>query len=367
MLQERTLQHLLLSVARSLEEVPENQLSINFLRKSCESLQVVRKSRGPFEVSIFVGEERKTEIVDKRRFRFHERGDVPSQVQLRSELPDARTYNWEQATQLWEELLETQFVRTRGLAPTRFIEQRNQKRNFWLLSMAAIAFLLTEHVTNQVWPTYLFLAWIIPLTKPKQGHLVVAAVMCLSSWMLSGLGNPILALFLIMVSLHAEHLGQSTIMSIYLVIGSLLVSLFNVTAILLILVVMSSELIVSLAQKRYPRLLFVVGALVIGTLVSLLSIQTDSTNGSHLSVIIVLLLSAIVVVMVFPYSTESNLLRVSAPISLTVSVLFLGAEPYIASALLVIWLFKALYRRNPQIVDDKNPTFTGTPVSLRKR
>ena len=367
MLQERTLQHLLLSVARSLEEVPENQLSINFLRKSCESLQVVRKSRGPFEVSIFVGEERKTEIVDKSRFRFHERGDVPTQVQSRSELPDARTYNWEQATQLWEELLETRFVRTRGLAPTRSIEPRSQKRNFWLLSMVAILLLLTEHITSQVWPTYLFLAWIIPLTKPKQGQLVVAAVICLSSWKLSGFEKPVLGLFMIMVSLHAEHLGQSTVMSIYLVIGSLLVSLLDANAILLILIVMSSELIVSLAQKRYTRLLFVVCALVIGILLSLLSIQTDSTNGSHLSVIIVLLLSAIVVVMVFPYSTESNLLRVSTPIALTVSVLFLGAEPYIASALLVIWLSKALYRRKPEIVEDKKTTFTGTPVSLRKR
>ena len=74
-----------------------------------------------------------------------------------------------------------------------------------------------------------------------------------------------------------------------------------------------------------------------------------------------------VVVMVFPYSTESNLLRVSTPIALTVSVLFLGADPYIASALLVIWLSKALYRRKPEIVEDKKTTLTGTPVSLRKR
>jgi hypothetical protein len=367
MLRERTLQHLLLSVARSLEEAPENESSFAKLRAACETLQVVRQRQGPFEVSVSVAEGRKITIADTGRFRFHERGDVPSQVQLRRELPDARTYNWEQAVQLWEELLEIRLVRTRGLAPARVRASKDRKRNIWLLLTAAFIVLLTQYLTKQVAPTCIFLAWIVPLTKPKKEHLVIAIVTGLISWVFSGFENPILGLILIMVSLHVEHLGNSTLAPLALVVGSLLVSVLDVNATPLIPIVMSLELVVSLAQKNYQRLLIVVCSLTVGIFSSFLAIRAESMVSHQLLASAVFVLAVFVVVAVFPYSAELNLLRVSAPIGLAVSTLFLGTEAYVALVFLTVWLFRVLYRRNPEVVEVGKFASSGTPVSLRKR
>jgi hypothetical protein len=337
------------------------------LRVACETLQVVRQRRGPFEVSVSVVEGRKTKIVDTGRFRFHERGDVPSQVQLRSELPDARTYNWDQAVQLWEELLEIRLVRTRGLAPARVGALKDQKRNSWILLMAAFIVLLTEYMTKQVAPTCFFLAWTVPLTKPKREQLVIAVVTGLISWVLSGIETPLLGLIIIMVSMHVEHLGKSTLAPLALVIGSLLVSALDVNATPLIPIVMSLELVVSLAQKNYQRLFIVVCSLAVGISSGFLAIRADSIVGHQLLASIVSVLAVLVVVAVFPHSAELNLLRVSAPLGLTVSMLFLGTDAYVALVFLTVWLFRVLYRINPEVVEVRKVASSGTPVSLRKR
>ena len=258
-------------------------------------------------------------------------------------------------------------VRTRGLAPARVGESKDHKLNFWLLLTAAFIVLLTEYVTKQVAPTCFFLAWIVPLTKPKKEHLVIAVVTGLISWVLSGNENLILGLILIMVSLHVEHLGKSNLAPLSLVIGSLLVSVLDVNATPLIPIMMSLELVVSLAQKSYQRLFIVVCSLAVGISSSFLAIRADSVVGSQLLASVVFVLAVLVMVAVFPQSAELNLLRVSAPIGLAVSTLFLGTEPYIALVFLTVWLFRVLYRRNPEVVEVGKFANSGTPVSLRKR
>ena len=254
MLRERTLLHLLLSVARSLGEVPENSKYRDLLHDSCETLKITRDRNGPYTISILNQNGQLNKNVETSNFRFHERGDIEAQIQKRRDLPDARTHNWEQATNLWREILGVNLKKSQGLAPAR--PNRNKVKRLEIISLMLVSMMLLslDFFFDQNWPVFLVIAWTVPLTRPRAAHLWIATCTIAISWLISGFENPVLVFALIGVSLHLEHMIKSRLV-VFLPFGlCVFLMIFQPSQLVIIVIILLFEIIVSLAQLNLLRL-----------------------------------------------------------------------------------------------------------------
>lgn len=364
MLRERTLKHLLLVVARSLEEVSENSPYRQLLRDSCESLEISRENKGPYKLSVSNENGQKVTTVEKTEFRFHERGDVQGQVQKRVGLPDARTQNWERATLLWQELLGVKLNKPRGLAPPKIHLSLVNRKEVVVVGTIAILLLFFEYSNSQAWPVCLFLAWTVSLIKPTMPLIVIALSTMLISWTFAGQGNTALLLPLFIAIFHLENLYKSRI-TVVLPLAALvgLMVLFPRQIPALIIIIMF-EIVVSIAQSNYYRLsVQSISLFLAGMFLFLSDLGIHALNYLGLTT---LPLALILVIVVFPYSSESNLIRVSAPLSLSIGAIFFEIDTKSAISFLLVWsiqIVKATRSTQPIEQDSK---ISGTPVTLRR-
>lgn len=365
MLRERTLHHLLLAVARSLEEVPDNSKHREMIRDSCETLKISREHRGPYVVTLSNENGHVSKSIETSQFRFHERGDIPAQIQLRINLPDARSYNWEQATELWQKLLGVSLSRSRGLAPARSDRSKVKRAEVLYLILISMSLLLIDFYTGQFWPSCLLLGWIVPLTQPKKAHLGVAIVMIIGSLSMTGHEYPLFALIILIVSLHFEYLDKSKFAMFWPFLGCLLIMGAFPDQLKMVILIPIFEILVSLVQTNFRRVMvqfinffFICSYVFIGNSNSL------SMNSYGWILVPIALILAIAV---FPHSSEPNLIRITGPLALPIAVVYFEFEMVGATLFLLIWTLRiAAFRR----VSDPRPlqvVNAGTSVSLRKR
>jgi hypothetical protein len=365
MLRERTLRHLLLSVAKSLEEVPENIAFRNLLIDSCETLQIVREDRGPYVVTVSNEKGQITTKIETSRFRFHERGDVPAQVGMRRDLPDARTHNWEQALIFWQDILGVSLERTRGLAPMRQIERKTNRLEITFIVIVSIALLTVQFLTALTWPVVILLAWLIPLTKPKYVHLWTSLLIIASSVLFSGVENALFPLPILIVAFHLESLSHSKFAVFWPFFGILVITLLYPRQLPIALLILALETMVSVVQINYPRLRVQLVCVSI-TLFYLLLFKpvfiAENLNGWITAPIVLIL-----IFVVFPRSSESNLIRVTAPIALMFATIYFGYDTNVSFAWLLVWLLgiKEIHLTKKSKRQDSN--LPGVSVTISKR
>jgi len=365
MLRERTLHHLLLAVARSLEEVPENSKYRETIRDSCETLKISREHRGPYLVSFSNEKGQVSKSVETSQFRFHERGDIPAQVKLREDLPDARSYNWEQATELWQSLLGVPLSRPRGLAPARPDNSKVYRTEVLYLVFISISLLSVEFYTGQIWPSCLLLAWTVPLTQPKRAHLWVAIFMMTASLWLSGREYPLFALIIVIISLHFEYLDKSRLAILWPFLGCLLIIGAFPDHLKIVMLVPIFEILVSLVQRSYRRITIqIISILLISSSVLIGNSNSLSIN---LRGWIILPVGLILSVVIFPYSSEPNLIRISSPLVLSLGAIYLQFDIVGTVGLLLVWALQTVLFCRVSNSTRGKVIGAGTPVSLRKR
>ena len=365
MLRERTLLHLLLSVARSLAEVPENSKYRDLLHDSCETLKITRDRSRPYVISILNENVQISKNVETSDFRFYERGDVAAQVQKRNDLPDARTYNWEQATKLWREILGVNLKKSQGLAPAR--SERNQVKRLEVtcLVLISLLLLLLEFWFNQSWPICLVIAWTVPLTRPRTVHLWIALCTIIFNWLISGFENPVLALTFIWVSLHLEHLDKSRLAVIWPFVPCAFLMALLPGQLPLLLIILTFEIIVSLAQINFRRLFVQVVSLFI--VIAHLLLNDSAQFSSNLYGLITIPFALVLIILVFPYSSESNLIRVTAPLTLSIATIYFGFDLSSAAIFLIVWLFGFIKIAGSDLPVQNVFETMGIPVTLRRR
>ena len=365
MLRERTLHHLLLAVARSLEEVPENSEYRETIRASCETLKISREHRGPYLIRVSNEKGEVSKIVETSQFRFHERGDIPAQVQLRKDLPNARSHNWEQATELWQEMLGVPLSRSRGLAPARTDYNKVDRTEILGLVLVSLSSLSVAFYTGQMWPPCLLLAWTVALIQPKRAHLWVAVFTIITSLSMSGRDYPLFALIILIISVHFEFLDKSRFAILWPFLGCLIVIGAFPDQLIIILLVPLFEILVSIVQRTFRRMTIQIINVLL--LVSFALIGNSYPLSINVWGWIILPVGLILSVVIFPYSSEPNLIRFSAPLVLSFGAIYLQFDLAGTIGVLLIWsLHTVLFRR----VNNSTPSEAidaGTPVSLRKR
>lgn len=364
MLRERTLKHLLLVVARSLEDIPDNAPYRQILRDSCKSLEISRDNKGPYKLTVFNGNEQKVITVEITEFRFHERGDVQGQVQKRIGLPDARTYNWERATLLWQELLGVKLNKSPGLAPTRTDLDIVDRREVFVVGTTAILLLFSEFLNPQVWPVCLFLAWTVSLIKPSKPLITIALSTVLIIWTFPGPGNEAFFLPLVIAIFHLENLYKSRhgVLWPSAALVGLMVLFPNQIPVLIIIIFF--EIIVSIAQMNLYRISVQAFTLLSASMfLFLLNSGTQTLNPLGFTT---LPLALILVIVVFPYSSESNLIRISAPLSLSIGAIWFEIDTRSAISFLLVWSIQIIRRARFTHNIEQTPEIFGTPVTLRR-
>lgn len=365
MLRERTLRHLLLSVAKSLDEVPENIAFRNLLRDSCETLQISREDRGPYVVTVSNENGQVTTKADTSRFRFHERGDVSAQVSLRRDLPDARTHNWEQAFIFWQEILGVSLERTRGLAPTRQLERKINRREVTRFAIISFVLLTVQFFTTDTWPVIILLAWLIPLTKPKYVYVWISLLIIVSIFIVSGIENTLFLLPILIVSFHLESLSHSKFAVLWPLAGTFVISLLYPEQISIVLLILALEAIVSLVQVNYLRLKVQLICLSLTLLILLLfhPVSVIDNPNSWITAPVALIL----ILLVFPRSSESNLIRVTAPIALMFATIYFGYETNDSIAWLLGWLLGIKEINSIKKSKRQESIMPGVSVTISKR
>ena len=364
MLRERTLKHLLLVVARSLEEVEENSQYRNLLRDSCESLEITRKNRGPYQIFISNENEQKVATVETSEFRFHERGDIQAQVQKRIGLPDARTHNWERATQLWHELLGVNLKKSQGLAPEKVNLPVVNRKEVVVAGVTAILLLFFEYSNLPIWPSCLFLGWTIPLIKPSKSLILIALSVMLITWSFYGQGNVVLFLPLILTFYHIEHLRKTRFDVLWPLVASVGITAVFPNQLPAMVIIINFEIVVSLVQKNYVR--FSAQLICLSLAVTYLFHSNPNRQDLNVSGLTTVPLALILVIVVFPYSSESNLIRISAPLALSIATIFRGNNTMSAMRILLVWLIQVI--RTARVTNPVGVTAetSGTPVTLRR-
>jgi hypothetical protein len=225
--------------------------------------------------------------------------------------------------------------RPRGLAPFRRAKSDIGKTEIFTLVSASILVLFMDFLIGKTLLCCLVLAWLIPLTNPKKIHLYLSLPLIISGWTISGFDNPILAIGIIVVSLHFEHLTNKGSGKVLPLLGFLLFMLMQPEQVLLLLPVLILEIIVSIAQANFQRLFIHLAFLPI--LLTHIILIYPQTNGDSFAGWLLIPFSILLVVFVFPNSSESNLVRVSTPIAILLGVFFLSVEPAGAAILLAGW------------------------------
>jgi hypothetical protein len=365
MLRERTLQHLLLSVAKSLEEVPANFKHRKILSDSCETLQIVREHRGPYLVTVSNELGQTATEVETSRFRFHERGDVAIQIKSRGDLPDARTHNWEQALILWQEILGIEFERTRGLAPMRKVHGKTDGMELFIIGGVSIALLTVEKITSLTWPVVAILAWLIPLTKPKKVHLGLALLLVISSTLNSGYETFAFGPLLMVAMFQFESLIRSKFDVLGPIAGTVLAAIMCPDQLPIVLLILAFEVIVSFVQLNYFRISILTICMTVVIVISINYHQivlTENHNGW-----ITAPLAFILLVTLFPRASESNLIRISAPLGLMVGTIYFNLEIASSVALLLIWLLRCADFPTIKKPNQSGLQPSGVPVTISKR
>jgi hypothetical protein len=364
MLRERTLKHLLLVVARSLEEVSENSLYRQLLRDSCESLEISRENKGPYKLTVSNANGEKVTTVETTEFRFHERGDVQGQVQKRIGLPDARTQNWERATLLWQELLGVELKKSQGLAPPQTYLPKVNRKEVFVLGTIAILLLFFEYSNSQAWPVCLFLAWTVSLVKPSKPLIVIALSTVLISWTFPEQGNTAFFLPLVIAIYHLENLYKSRLI-VFLPLAALVGLMVSFPhQIPAMIIIIMFEIIVSIAQMNLYRFsVQSIGLLMASMLLFLLDPGTHALNYLGFTT---LPFALILMIVVFPYSSESNLIRISAPLSLSIAAVFFEIDTKSAISYLLVWSIQIIKSARSTQPIEQSSEISGTPVTLRR-
>jgi hypothetical protein len=364
MLRERTLQHLLLSVARSIEDVPENSLHRNLIRESCEHLTVQRDKRGPYVITIENSKGEHVVSIDSSRFRFHERGDVSRQVELREHLTDSRTHNWNEALAVWVELLNVQLKPSRGLAPKRIHNLTTSRKVVVVQAVLFLLALLLESATNVQGFSAFTLAIMIPLTKPDRFQIIYASIGAFMAWMISDFSTPVFGLCIVMLCLHAENFVKFRTSILLLLSSFVFLSIVSQEIILGLLPVIVLELIVSFTQLQKKRFVAFVLMGFLSVAATLSSFDVESQFGLASGLLSVAAL--ILIVVVFPQSSESNLLRISAPVSLVLMCSILADNHLITGSFIAGWTIALLLPVGNKRDGNSQLVQTGTPVTIRK-
>jgi len=366
MLRERTLHHLLLAVARSLEDTAENSAHRELIRNSCESLKVTREHKGPYTVSFTNENGYVSKTVETSQFRFHERGDVPAQIQLRKDLPDARSYNWEQATDLWRNMLGVSLSKSKGLAPARADHNKAELSEVFYLALISVSLLLVDFYFDEYWFSCLILAWTIPLTQPKRPYLAIAICTIVWSMSISGLQNPLLGLAIIVISMHLEYLDKSRFAIFWPLLGCLFLTAMFPDQLKIIILFPIVEILVSLVQRNFPRVVIhFVTFLLIGSYILIRNSSLSSSMDSRAWILVIAAL--LLAVAVFPYSSESNLIRITAPLMLSLGAVYLDFEKLSVAIFLIVWTLRLVGFRKTDHSGPLAITQPGTSVTLRKR
>ena len=365
MLRERTLHHLLLAVARSLEEVPENSIHRETIRDSCETLKISREHRGPYLVSFSNEKGHVSSSVETSQFRFHERGDIPAQVQLRKDLPDARSHNWEQATELWQAMLGVPLSRPRGLAPARPDYGKVDRTEILCLFLISISLLLVEFYTGQVWPPCLLLAWTVTLIQPKRAHLLIAIFTIIASLSMTGREYPLFALIIVIIAIHLENLDKSRLAILWPFLGCLIVAGVFPDHLKIVVLVPLFEILVSVVQRSFRRMTIQIISVLL--IISFVLIGNSNSLSINAQGWIILPVGLILSVVIFPYSSEPNLIRISAPLVLTLGAVYLQFDLVGTVGVLLVWSLQTLLFRRVNNSAQSEVIDAGTPVLLRKR
>lgn len=364
MLREKTLHHLLLVVARSLEQVPENESHRKVLHESREGLKVTRDGKGSYLVEVRDVNGHKTKIIATSEFRFHERGDIQAQVEKRRGLSDARTHNWERAIKVWQELLDVDLRTTSSLAPGSKHKPKFDRKAAIFIVAISLAVLLFDFIISKSWLTCLFLAWMIPLTRPKGLHLVAASTVITLSLLMHKIDYTYLSLPLVVVAFHLEQLHRSKLSSVWILFVCLVLVFLVPSQLPLFLVVMVFEMLVSLTRLDFRRLSFLAISMMTTTLF-LFSASSNITSGNFVG-LATIPLALTLIVLVFPHSSESNLIRLSAPLAVSFATVY--SDFAIDNALIFLsgWFISFMNSENRKTPVLQVPKIAGITVSIRR-
>jgi hypothetical protein len=363
MMRERTLRHLMLIVGRTLQSLPDNFGIKDNIHEVCETLDVTRERRGPYLVTWTVGGVRKSIELETERFRFHERGDVPERVEKRQHLVDGRTHNWNEARDVWREMLPlSTIVFSSQLAPhRRFNTVADYFRNDRFTIIAATLLVLMSAVVGQSFLLWAACALMLPLTKPNIAKLSLGAVLVLGISV--SVDDPLIAvcLFLLVIGSQVEQIFESEKIQPFANLGSSVLLLVEPKVAIALLIVVIIELVTGLISRSRSRAITGLAVVALAFLTIYLS-GIENLRFEKLTSIVVLL-GLIVAVTALPRSIEKSMIRISAPLA----VICLCAQQLmsIRESVVVLTVWQVLMLQKPKYT--KTDISSGTPVAIRSR
>ena len=362
MLRERTLRHLMLVVGRTLQSLPENSEFKNELHEICDSLEVQREKRGPYELKWTRQGISNSLKVESSRFRFHERGDVPARVEDRKDLNDARTHNWQEAVQVWTEMLpDISMLRTTKLAPIRSKTptRTSLKESKWQL-LLYIAVAITGLILSQSLILSAALGLAIPLIKPSLERVMAGSIITVIGIFAEPNLRPLLAVVGLVLLLQQEEMFRSRFTALFTPVAALGASALVPRAGWAIALLLAFEIMSDQVSRNRIRLI-----LKMLSLFAVLGISEARTN-FHLQITVataVVCIAALTLCLVaLPRSVDKNLFRISAPLMVVILVVQQSLHSTDVLAALMCWLIGILWpNKYAQTLVNE-----GVPVTIKK-
>jgi hypothetical protein len=222
------------------------------------------------------------------------------------------------------------------------------RKEVFVLGTIAILLLFFEYSNSQAWPVCLFLAWTVSLVKPSKPLIVIALSTVLISWTFPEQGNTAFFLPLVIAIYHLENLYKSRLI-VFLPLAALV------------------GLMVSFPHQ-IPAMIIIIMFESIGLLMAsmLLFLLDPGTHALNYLGFTTLPFALILMIVVFPYSSESNLIRISAPLSLSIAAVFFEIDTKSAISYLLVWSIQIIKSARSTQPIEQSSEISGTPVTLRR-
>jgi hypothetical protein len=363
MMRERTLRHLMLIVGRTLQSLPENSEIKDEIHEICESLDVSRDRRGPYRVTWNLDGASKSIEIETEKFRFHERGDVPSRVEKRNPLSDGRTHNWNEAGNVWRDLLpDKQISFSTQLAPRRqFSMLKDHFQNDRFAILLSIALILISGITGQALFSWASCALMLALTKPNIVRLTLGTVLVSISLVSFENAQILACVFLMIIFYQADQIVESDKIQSLILVGSGSLLFVEPKFAIALLIVVVIELIANLVAGSRIRI-------AANLLVVAITSSTIYASGfAHLKIVrltpFVILLGLAVAATALPRSIEKSMIRISAPLAIICLSLQQLVPIWVSVAVLLVW--QVLLLQKPKYVT--TDISTGVPVVIKSR